>query len=92
MSTCNATVTWFAEPGHTRVDDRCVLENGHMEYDHLPAGKAAQQVEIRIWNGAIDAMSAQVIGNLHDRLKMTEAFDHDTLVHVIHTLADELRR
>lgn len=63
MSTqCNASVTWFREPGHVRMDDKCILENGHMDYDHLPAGKAAEQMENRVWNQAVDAAVAAAQG------------------------------
>lgn len=50
---CNARITWYREPGHVPVEDICALDNGHTDYDHLPAQKAAEQVENRIWNQAV---------------------------------------
>lgn len=89
---CNASVTWFREPGHVMIDDKCVLENGHEDYEHLPAGKAGEQVETRVWNVAVDTMAAAVITHLHDRLKMTDAFDLDMLTSVMVGIAAEVKR
>lgn len=59
---CQSWAHRYVGKGADRVlyEGPCVLERGHDDLDHLPAGLAQKQVEDRTWNAALDAVMDRV--------------------------------
>jgi hypothetical protein len=93
MSTCMANAHRYVGKGLERelFEGPCVLEIGH-DGDHLPSGLAYKQQYERAFNDGVTTALESVKINLHDRLKMTEAFDEELLGHVLDEIATEVRR
>ena len=93
MSVCQAQAHRYVGKGKDRelFEGQCVLEHGH-DGDHLPGPLAYKQQYDQAFNAGVSTALDTVRIQLHDRLKMTEAFDAQALGEVLTGIGDEIRR